>query len=100
MASPMAESLMKTQTNPAIVDQISRLRQLTGALNNPAGWAKGAANAALMTALQRHPMYAKAKELADRYGGDWNKAFEETAKSNGIDPNQITAMLRKQGLVR
>ena len=91
--NPMLTTLNR-QANPQIADQIGQLKSVAGALRNPGTAAKNA----VMAQLQNHPLYPKAKEVADRYGGDWNRAFVEVAKQNGIDPNQITSMLRQQGL--
>lgn len=56
---------------------------LAGAMRNPTG----ALSNAVMEKLKNHPLYAQASQIAAQYGGDWNRAFEETAKANGIDPN-------------
>lgn len=93
--NPMMASLNRNQTQPAMMEQISQLKQLSEVMKNPVGVAK----TNVMAQIQNHPLYAKAKEIADRFGGDWNRAFQETAKSVGIDPNQITSMLHQQGLV-
>ena len=51
------------------------LKNMLGIIQNPAG----AVNAAMMEKLKRHPLYAQAEQIAAQYGGDWNRAFEETA---------------------
>lgn len=94
--NPMLASLSNTNVQSPIVQQVSQLRSMVGAVQNPTTLAESA----VMNQLQSHPLYAKAKELADQYGGDWNRAFEETAKQNGIDPNMIRSMLKRQGLIR
>jgi len=49
--------------------------------------------------LRKHPLYSQAEQIAAQYGGDWNLAFVETAKKNGIDPNKIIEVARQKGLV-
>ena len=94
--NPMYASLNASAVQSPMSQQIMQLRTMMEAIQNPGQIAQGA----VMAQLQNHPFYAQAKTLADRYGGDWNRAFEETAKQNGIDPNQIKQMLRQQGLIR
>ena len=71
------------------------LKSMLGLIQNPAG----AVNTAVMEKLKNHPLYAQAEQIAARYGGDWNRAFEETAKANGIDPQQIIGIMRQQKLI-
>lgn len=94
--NPMYASLNTSAVQSPASQQIMQLRTMMEAIRNPWQVAQGA----VMAQLQNHPFYTQAKTLADRYGGDWNRAFEETAKQNGIDPNQIKQMLRQQGLIR
>ena len=42
----------------------------------------------------QNPNVANAINLANQYGGDYQKAFYEEAKRRGIDPNQILGMLK------
>lgn len=51
-----------------------------------------------MNALYQHPLYQQAASIAARYDGDWMKAFTETAKENGIDPNMILSTIKSSGL--
>ena len=71
------------------------LKNMLGVIQNPAG----AVNSAVMEKLKSHPLYAQAEQIAAQYGGDWNRAFEETAKANGIDPQQIIGIMRQQKLI-
>lgn len=68
---------------------------IIGAITNPTG----AANALFMEKLKSHPLYAQAEQIAAQYGGNWNLAFEETARNNGIDPQQIVDIMRQQKLI-
>ena len=47
-----------------------------------------------MNALFQHPLYQQAAGIAARYNGDWRRAFVETAKENGIDPNMILSTIK------
>ena len=87
MANPMLSSLGGRQA--------SGLKNVLGAIQNPAG----AVNAAVMEKLKCHPLYAQASQIAAQYGGDWNRAFEETAKANGIDPKRIVGIMRQNKLI-
>ena len=87
MANPMLASLGGRQ--------VTGLKNVLGVIQNPVG----AVNNAVMEKLKSHPLYAQASQIAAQYGGDWNRAFEETAKANGIDPNQIVGIMRQNGLV-
>lgn len=71
------------------------LKNMLGVIQNPAS----AVNSAVMEKLKQHPLYAQAEQIAAQYGGDWNRAFEETAKANGIDPQQIIGIMRQQKLI-
>ena len=88
--NPMMTSLAGGQTNG-----LKSVLGLMGAIKNPAG----ALNNAVMEKLKQHPLYAQAEQIAAQYGGDWNRAFEETAKANGIDPQQIVGIMRQQKLI-
>lgn len=94
--NPMYASLNNSAVQSPAAQQIGQLKAMMTAVQNPGYVAQGA----VMAQIQNHPLYAQAKSLADRYGGDWNRAFEETAKQNGINPDQIKQMLRQQGLIR
>lgn len=78
--------------------QAGNLKNALGLMNtihNPAGALTGS----VMEKLKKHPLYAQAEQIAAQYGGDWNRAFEETAKANGIDPQQIVGIMRQQKLI-
>lgn len=85
--NPMMESLG--------MNRAAGLKNMLGVIQNPAG----AANAAFMAKLKTHPLYPQAEQIAAQYGGDWNRAFEETAKANGIDPQQIVGIMRQNKLI-
>lgn len=57
---------------------------------------KGAQNPKQMLEqqFQNNPLYKQMEEISKEYGGDYNKAFQETAKKNGIDPQIILSMLK------
>ena len=72
----------------------SGLKDIIGTMANPAN----AANNAVMSQLRKHPFFSQAEQIAAQYGGDWNRAFEETARKNGIDPQQIVGIMKSNGL--
>ena len=86
---------MNPMMNSLGMNRAGGLKSMLSAIQNPAG----AANAAFMAKLKSHPLYAQAERIAAQYGGDWNRAFEETAKANGIDPQQIVGIMRQQKLI-
>ena len=86
---------MNPMMNSIGMNRADGLKNMLGIIQNPAG----AANAAFIAKLKQHPLYPQAEQIAAQYGGDWNRAFEETAKANGIDPNQIVGIMRQNGLV-
>lgn len=57
---------------------------------------RGAQNPAglLQVLMSNNPQYAEVMKLVNQYGGDPKKAFYETAKARGVDPNSILEMLR------
>ena len=52
---------------------------------------------AIQTIAQQNPLLKQVQNIGQRYGGDYNKAFIDVCRQNGIDPNEIMSQL--QGLV-
>ena len=50
-------------------------------VNNP--------QAMLSQMMQNNPNFQKVQELGKQYNGDYEKAFRETAKQMGIDPDEF-----------
>ena len=46
------------------------------------------------TLMSQNPQMQNVMSIINQYGGDARTAFYETAKSKGVDPNQIINMLR------
>ena len=44
--------------------------------------------------LNQNPQIQNAMNIIQQYGGDGQKAFYETARQRGINPNQILSMLK------
>ena len=86
---------MNPMMNSLGMNRAGGLKNMLGFIQNPAG----AVNSAVMDKLKSHPLYAQAEQIAAQYGGDWNRAFTETAKANGIDPQQIVGIMRQQKLI-
>ena len=51
-------------------------------------------NQMLQMLASKNPNVANAINLANKYGGDYQKAFYEEARRRGIDPNQIIGLLK------
>ncbi len=51
-------------------------------------------NQMLQMLASKNPNVANAINLANQYGGDYQKAFYEEARRRGIDPNQILGLLK------
>lgn len=45
--------------------------------------------AMLSQMMQNNPNFQKVQELGKQYNGDYEKAFRETAKQMGIDPDEF-----------
>lgn len=86
---------MNPMMNSLGMNRADGLKNMLGVIQNPAG----AVNSAVMDKLKSHPLYPQAEQIAAQYGGDWNRAFEETAKANGIDPQQIVSIMRQNKLI-
>ena len=39
--------------------------------------------------MQNNPNFKKVQEIGKQYNGDYEKAFKETAKQMGIDPDEF-----------
>lgn len=44
--------------------------------------------------MQNNPNYKKIQEIGKQYNGDYEKAFYETAKKMGIDPEEFLNNLK------
>ena len=44
--------------------------------------------------MQNNPNFKKVQEIGQQYGGDYKRAFEETAKQMGIDPEDFLNNLK------
>jgi len=44
--------------------------------------------------MQSNPNYKQIQELGQKYNGDYERAFRETAKQMGIDPNEFINSLK------
>ena len=90
MQNPALEVLQRQAPQRLqIPDGVKRVAQALKASQNP--------SYAIQTLAQQNPMLRQVQEIGQRYGGDYNKAFEDICHQYGIDPNDIMAQL--QGLV-
>lgn len=44
--------------------------------------------------MQNNPNFKKVQEIGKQYNGDYEKAFRETAKQMGIDPDEFINNLK------
>ena len=50
--------------------------------------------AAMSTMIMSNPQMKQVMEIVKQYGGDPMRAFTETARENGMDPEEILGMLK------
>ena len=83
---------------PAILQQLGKgqMAQTAGRIKQMMQAIKTAGNpqAALNAMMMSNPQMRQVKEIVDRHGGDAMVAFRETARENGIDPEEILDMLK------
>ena len=72
-----------------IMGMIQPIRQMMGMIKS----AKDP-QAMLNQLAMNNPNLKQALDLTQQYGGDSMRAFQETAKQMGIDPNEIMNMLK------
>ena len=71
--------------NPAM-GQIKQMISMVRSAQNP----KAMINQLMMT----NPQMKQVMEIVKQYGGDPMRAFTETARENGMDPEEILGMLK------
>ena len=50
--------------------------------------------AALNAMVMNNPQMKQVMDIVNQYGGDPMRAFTETARQNGMDPDEIMGMLK------
>ena len=78
------------------------LQQLVGGIKIPPqirqmiSMIKGARNPQLLLSqlMQTNPQMQQVMEILNQYGGDANKALNELAAQNGIDPKEIYELMK------
>ena len=81
---------------PNVLLQLARNNPRMQQLKQMMGMVQNAQNpqAMLNQIMQSNPQMQQVMSIVNQYGGDANKAFYETAKQNGIDPQEILNMLK------
>lgn len=72
-----------------MMPQIQKIKQVMNTLrnaNNP--------QAMLTQMAQQNPNIKQLLEIGKQYNGDYNKAFEDIARKNGYNPQDIRNMCR------
>lgn len=81
---------------PGILQQLARNNPMLGNIKQMMGMVKAAKDPmALMNQMMANNQNMKqVMDIVNQYGGDANKAFLETAKQMGMDPQEIMNMLK------
>lgn len=92
MASSLFNQMNPTATQPSsnpLQTQLQAVKQMADTL-------RGASNpmSLLQTAAQQNPQLAQVMNMANGSGMSYKQLFSMAAQQRGIDPNQITSMLK------
>lgn len=81
---------------PGILQQLTKSSPMMGQIKQMMGMVRSAQNpqAMLNQIMMSNPNMKQVMEIVNRYGGDPNKAFQEVARQQGINPQEIMDMLR------
>ena len=85
MANPIIQALLSNRLTQAI-GPVRQLMQTVRAAGNPA--------LALQQMASSNPQVQQAFQLVQQNGGNAQAAFENLARQNGLDPQQILSMLQ------
>lgn len=85
MANPILQGLFNSRLTQAI-GPVRQIMQTVQAASNPA--------LALQQMAGSNPQMQQALQLVQQSGGDAKAAFYKLAQQNGVDPQQILAMLK------
>ena len=83
---------------PAILQQLGRgqMAQTAGKIKQMMGMVRAAKDPqqAINMLAMNNPQVKQVMDIVEQYGGDSMKAFQETAKQCGVDPDEILGMLK------
>lgn len=81
---------------PAIMQQLARTNPMMGQIKQMASMVQLARDPqqAIRQLMARNPQMQQVMDVVNRYGGDPDRAFRETAAQMGVDPAEIMGMLR------
>ena len=82
---------------PGTLLQLARNNPMTQAVKQMIGLVNASKNPqdTLKYLTMNNPQLKQVMEIISASGGDAMKAFENMAKKNGVDPNEILAMIKE-----
>ena len=81
---------------PQILQQLGGGIKISPQVKQMIGMIKASGNPQLMLnqIMQTSPQLRHVMEIIQQYGGDANKAFQDIAQKNGINPQEILDLLK------
>ena len=81
---------------PGIIQQLAKSSPMMGQIKQMMNMVNGAQDPGTMIRqlMDRNPQMKQVMEIVQQYGGDPMKAFNEVARENGMDPDEILGMLK------
>lgn len=105
MANPMLAQLSESGGAGNLLvshsaENLHRLANMAQQLRNVLKLLRGGGDIStiLQTAAVNNPSIQQALQVAQKYGGDYNKAFQETARNAGINPDEVSDCLKQLGI--
>ena len=79
-----------------ILQQLAMSSPAMGQIKNMIGMIKSAQNpqALINQMMMNNPNMKRVMQIVNQYGGDANRAFQEMAQQNGINPQEIMDMMK------
>ena len=79
-----------------IRQQLAKCSPAMGQIKNMIGMIRAAQNpqAMIQQMMNSNPNMKQVMQIVNQYGGDANRAFQETARQNGINPEEIFDMIK------
>lgn len=79
-----------------ILQQLAMSSPAMGQIKQMIGMVKAAQNpqAMINQMMMNNPNMKRVMQIVNQYGGDANRAFQEMAQQNGINPQEIMDMMK------
>lgn len=79
-----------------ILQQLAMSSPAMGQIKNMIGMIKAAQNpqAMINQMMMNNPNMKQVMQIVNQYGGDANRAFQDMAQKNGINPQEIFDMIK------